>query len=60
MCGPHFCSMELTQQLREYAESKGLTSEAAIEAGLEEKARDYRGTEAEGPFVHLGAAHPRA
>jgi phosphomethylpyrimidine synthase len=52
MCGPHFCSMELTQQLREYAESKGLTSEAAIEAGLDEKAREYQQAE----LVRLGAA----
>jgi hypothetical protein len=44
--------MELTQQLREYAESKGLTSEAAIEAGLDEKAREYQQAE----LVRLGAA----
>jgi phosphomethylpyrimidine synthase len=58
MCGPHFCSMELTQQLREYAEAKGLTTEAAIEAGLDEKARDYRVNEAEGPFVRIGGDRP--
>jgi phosphomethylpyrimidine synthase len=51
MCGPHFCSMELTRELREFAEEKGLTTEAAIEAGLEEKAREYR----EAPLVQLGA-----
>jgi len=55
MCGPHFCSMELTQQLREYATEKGLTTEAAIEAGLAEKAAEYReGEPADGPLVQLG------
>src|SRR5690606_7719121 len=39
MCGPHFCSMELTQQVRELAAEKGLTTAEAIEAGLEGKAR---------------------
>jgi len=59
MCGPHFCSMELTQQLRQYAEEKGLTTAEAIEAGLDEKARAYRHEEAEGPLVRLGPGHPR-
>ncbi len=38
MCGPKFCSMEITQQLREYARQKGLETTEAIEAGLREKA----------------------
>ena len=42
MCGPHFCSMELTQQVRELAEEKGLTTAEAIESGLEQKAREFR------------------
>ncbi len=41
MCGPKFCSMEITQQIRDYAAAKGLTSEAAIEAGMEEKSREF-------------------
>jgi phosphomethylpyrimidine synthase len=44
MCGPKFCSMEITQQIRDYAEEKGLTSVDAIDAGLEEKAREFRET----------------
>jgi len=52
MCGPHFCSMELTQQLREYAEEQGLSEEAAIAAGLDEKAREFRAQE----LVQLRAA----
>ena len=51
MCGPHFCSMELTQQLREYAGEKGLSEEEAVAAGLEEKAREFREQE----LVQLGA-----
>ena len=31
MCGPKFCSMELTQQLREYAAARGLTDQQAVE-----------------------------
>ena len=52
MCGPHFCSMELTQQLREYAEEKGLSAEEAVAAGLEAKAREFREQE----LVQLGAS----
>jgi phosphomethylpyrimidine synthase len=42
MCGPRFCSMEITQQVREYAASKGLEVGEALAAGLEEKAREFR------------------
>jgi phosphomethylpyrimidine synthase len=41
MCGPHFCSMRISQDVRRYAEERGLTSEEAIEAGLREKAADF-------------------
>jgi phosphomethylpyrimidine synthase len=54
MCGPHFCSMELTQQVRELAEEKGLTTEAAITAGLEEKAAEFRELESDGALVQIG------
>ncbi len=42
MCGPHFCSMRITQDVREYAKQKGLLEEQAIAAGLEEKSREFR------------------
>ncbi len=42
MCGPHFCSMQITQEIREFAEKEGLAEEEAIEAGLEEKAREFK------------------
>lgn len=42
MCGPKFCSMRITQDVRAYAEEHGLTSQEAIEAGMAEKAGDFR------------------
>jgi phosphomethylpyrimidine synthase len=42
MCGPRFCSMEITQQVREYARSRGLEAEVAVKEGLGEKAREFR------------------
>ncbi len=42
MCGPKFCSMKITQDVRDYARAHGMDSEAAIEAGLVEKAEEFR------------------
>jgi len=42
MCGPHFCSMRITQDVREYARQKGLDEAVALQAGMEEKAREFR------------------
>jgi phosphomethylpyrimidine synthase len=41
MCGPKFCSMKITQDVRDYAERHGLTSVEAIEAGMAEKAHEF-------------------
>ena len=41
MCGPKFCSMKITQDVRDYAKAHGLAEEAAIEAGLAEKAGEF-------------------
>ncbi|MBW0088604.1 phosphomethylpyrimidine synthase ThiC [Pseudonocardia sp. KRD-184] len=41
MCGPKFCSMKITQDVRDYAEEHGLTSVEAIEAGMDEKSTDF-------------------
>jgi phosphomethylpyrimidine synthase len=41
MCGPKFCSMRITQDVRDYAEANGLTTVAAIEAGMTEKAAEF-------------------
>jgi phosphomethylpyrimidine synthase len=42
MCGPKFCSMQITQQIRDYAAQKGLDAEAAVTLGLNEKAEEFR------------------
>jgi phosphomethylpyrimidine synthase len=41
MCGPHFCSMRISQDVRRFAEERGLTDADAIEAGMREKAAEY-------------------
>jgi phosphomethylpyrimidine synthase len=41
MCGPKFCSMRITQDVRDYAEAHGLTSVEAIEAGMTEKSAEF-------------------
>ncbi|MBI4946579.1 MAG: phosphomethylpyrimidine synthase ThiC [Bacteroidetes bacterium] len=41
MCGPHFCSMKITQDVREYAEKIGLADDEALKKGLEEKAKEF-------------------
>jgi phosphomethylpyrimidine synthase len=42
MCGPHFCSMKITQDVRDYAATQGITPDAAVAAGLREKAAAFR------------------
>jgi phosphomethylpyrimidine synthase len=42
MCGPKFCSMNITQDVRQYAAEHATTLEAAIELGLIEKAEEFR------------------
>ena len=42
MCGPHFCSMKITQDVRDYAAQKGLEDQAALEAGMQEKAQEFK------------------
>jgi phosphomethylpyrimidine synthase len=42
MCGPHFCSMKITQDVREYAKAHGMNEEAALKAGLSAKAEEFR------------------
>ena len=41
MCGPHFCSMKITQDVREYAATHGLKEEEALTRGMEEKAQEF-------------------
>ncbi len=41
MCGPKFCSMRITQDVRDYATEHGLDSQEAIAAGMEEKSAEF-------------------
>jgi phosphomethylpyrimidine synthase len=41
MCGPHFCSMKITQDVREYAEKHGVASEEALAQGMQEKSAEF-------------------
>jgi phosphomethylpyrimidine synthase len=42
MCGPHFCAMKITQDVREYARTHALPEEDVIAVGMSEKAREFR------------------
>jgi phosphomethylpyrimidine synthase len=41
MCGPHFCSMKITQDVREYAAKQGLSDADALEKGMEAKSVEF-------------------
>ncbi len=44
MCGPQFCSMKITQDVRDYAAKLGVDAEKALETGLQEKSEEFRNT----------------
>ncbi len=41
MCGPHFCSMKITEDVRKFAAEQGVSETEAIQRGLEEKAKEF-------------------
>lgn len=41
MCGPHFCAMKITQDVRDYAASHGIDDKQALQKGLEDKGREF-------------------
>ena len=41
MCGPHFCSMKITEDVRKYAAEQGLAEEEALKRGMEEKSKEF-------------------
>ncbi|MBL8487023.1 MAG: phosphomethylpyrimidine synthase ThiC [Rhodocyclaceae bacterium] len=47
MCGPHFCSMKITQDVRDFAAAQGLSETEALEKGMETKAVEFVKTGAE-------------
>ncbi|MGG1691769.1 phosphomethylpyrimidine synthase ThiC [Heyndrickxia ginsengihumi] len=44
MCGPKFCSMRISHDIRQYAKEKGIDAQAAIQKGMREKAEQFRKT----------------
>ena len=50
MCGPHFCSMRITEDVRKYAAEQKLSEDEALRAGMEQKAKE---------FVEKGAEYTR-
>lgn len=42
MCGPHFCSMKITQDVREYAAKLNMDPETALQEGMKEKSTEFR------------------
>ncbi|HEX7914763.1 phosphomethylpyrimidine synthase ThiC [Rudaea sp.] len=58
MCGPHFCSMKITQDVRDYAKDHGVANDTdALAKGMEEKAREFR---EKGGEVYLQAGGEQA
>lgn len=47
MCGPHFCSMKITQDVRDYAREHGVDEQAALDEGMAEKSAEFRAQGAE-------------
>jgi len=41
MCGPHFCAMRITEDVRKYAAEQGIAEEEALKKGMEEKSREF-------------------
>ncbi len=41
MCGPHFCSMKITQDVRDYANAQNIEAEKALAVGMSEKAKEF-------------------
>lgn len=41
MCGPHFCSMKITQDVRDYAKSQGIGDDEALQKGMEDMSKEF-------------------
>jgi phosphomethylpyrimidine synthase len=41
MCGPHFCSMKITEDVRQYAAEQGIAEQEALQKGMADKAREF-------------------
>jgi phosphomethylpyrimidine synthase len=47
MCGPHFCSMKITEDVRKYAAEQQISDEEALKSGMEQKSKEFAGGGAE-------------
>jgi phosphomethylpyrimidine synthase len=47
MCGPHFCSMKITEDVRKYAAEQGIGVEQALEQGMQQKSAEFKHSGAE-------------
>jgi phosphomethylpyrimidine synthase len=47
MCGPHFCSMKITEDVRKFAAEQGLSDQEALAKGMEKKSEEFRTTGSE-------------
>jgi phosphomethylpyrimidine synthase len=47
MCGPNFCSMKITEDVRKYAAEKGYTEDEALQKGMHEKSAEFTNQGAE-------------
>ncbi|MDA7673328.1 phosphomethylpyrimidine synthase ThiC [bacterium] len=47
MCGPTFCSMKISEEVRQYAAAQGIDEQTALEAGMAEKAKEFEDKGAE-------------
>ena len=41
MCGPHFCSMKITEDVRKYAAEQGLSDDEVVASGLKQKSAEF-------------------
>jgi len=51
MCGPKFCSMEITQQIRDYAADRSVDVKDSVKIGMEEKSAEFLGTKSRDLYV---------
>jgi phosphomethylpyrimidine synthase len=56
MCGPHFCSMKITEDVRKYAAEHGMSEDVALTAGMQEKSKEFTETGSEIYSIALESA----
>jgi phosphomethylpyrimidine synthase len=42
MCGPNFCSMRISDDIRKFADEQGVSAEEALQKGMAEKSKEFR------------------